>query len=71
MLQKALRRQSRPAIQQLGLAMDAFTDNMSELDTLDVRLEYLATMLEKVSGQGSLGICRHAIDMSSVINNFN
>lgn len=48
-LQEALNRQSRPSADELGLSMDPFTDSMSDLDTLDLRLEYVAAMMKGVS----------------------
>lgn len=48
-LQEALQRQSRPSADALGLNMDPFTDSMSDLDTLDLRLEYVAAMMQGVS----------------------
>lgn len=51
LLQEALNRQSRPSAEQLGLSMDPFTDSMSDLDTLDLRLEYVAAMMKGVSTQ--------------------
>jgi len=49
-MQEALSRQSRPSAEALGLTMDPFTDDMSDLDTLDLRLEYVGAMLQGVSG---------------------
>lgn len=49
-VQDALRRQSRPTADELGLTMDPFTDSMSDLNTLDLRLEYVAAMMQGVSG---------------------
>jgi hypothetical protein len=51
LLQEALNRQSRPSAEELGLSMDPFTDSMSDLDTLDLRLEYVAAMMKGVSHQ--------------------
>jgi LSD1 subclass zinc finger protein len=48
-LQEALNRQSRPTAEELGLSMDPFTDSMSDLDTLGLRLEYVAAMMQGVS----------------------
>lgn len=48
-VQAALDRQSRPSAEALGLSMDPFTDGMSDLDTLDLRLEYVAAMMKGVS----------------------
>lgn len=47
-MQEALNRQSRPTADELGLSMDPFTDSMSDLDTLDLRLEYVAAMMKGV-----------------------
>lgn len=49
-MQEALSRQARPSAESLGLTMDPFTDDMSDLDTLDLRLEYVGAMLQGVSG---------------------
>jgi hypothetical protein len=48
-LQEALDRQSRPTAEELGLSMDPFTDSMSDLETLGLRLEYVAAMMQGVS----------------------
>jgi hypothetical protein len=54
-LQEALNRQSRPSADELGLSMDPFTDSMSDLDTLDLRLEYVAAMMKGVSHEPAGG----------------
>lgn len=56
MLQEALDRQSRPTAEELGLSMDPFTDSMSDLDTLGLRLEYVAAMMQGVSCE-----CKHEL----------
>lgn len=49
-LQEALKRQSRPTAKSLGLKMDPFTDDMGDLATLGLRLEYMSAMMQGVSG---------------------
>lgn len=49
LLQAALARQSRPTAEQMGLTMDPFMDDMEDLDTLSLRLEYLEAMMKGVS----------------------
>jgi hypothetical protein len=63
-LQEALRRQARPTSASLGLHMDPFTDSMADLETLDVRMEYAANMMQGVRGATRLsgrGVARASL----------